>query len=59
MKKFISFEKLSKKKQKEENSKHRHGWCSINPVTRKSPNPKIYNRRKNKQSVECNLEDKY
>lgn len=46
MKKFTPFEKLSKKKQKEINKKRRNTWGNINPVTRKSENLKMYNRRK-------------
>ena len=46
MEKFIPFEKLSKKKQKELNAIKRKDWNGINPVTRKSENPKAYNRRK-------------
>ena len=46
MEKFIPFEKLSKKKQKELNSLKRRDWNGINPVTRKSENPKAYNRQK-------------
>ena len=39
MQKFIPFEKLSKKKQKEINAKNRGRWYGINPVTRKPANP--------------------
>ena len=46
MQKFIPFEKLSKKKQKELNSKNRGSWYGINPVTRKPDNSKAYNRKK-------------
>ena len=46
MEKFIPFEKLSKKKQRELNAIRRKDWNGINPVTRKSENPKAYNRRK-------------
>ena len=45
MEKFIPYEKLSKKKKKELNAKRRKTW-DISPVTRKSPNPKAYNRKK-------------
>ena len=45
MEKFIPYEKLSKKKQRELNARKRSTW-GINPVTRKPPNPKAYNRRK-------------
>lgn len=46
MEKFISFEKLSKKKQREANAKRRGSWGALNPVTRKPANPKAYNRKK-------------
>lgn len=46
MKKFVPFQKQSKKKQREENQKRRRGWGSLNPVTRTPPNPKAYNRAK-------------
>ena len=47
MEKFIPKEKLSKKKQRELNAQCRVTW-SISPVTRKSADPKIYNRSKAK-----------
>ena len=46
MEKQIPFQKLSKKKQREENLKHRNTWGPLNPVTRRPENPKAYNRRK-------------
>lgn len=46
MKKFVPFEKLSKKKQRELNAQKRGGWGGFNPVTRKPKNPKAYDRRK-------------
>lgn len=46
MQKFIAYEKLSKKKQRELNSKMRGTWGSLNPVTRRPENPKAYNRKK-------------
>ena len=46
MEKFIPFEKLSKKKQRELNAMRRRNWNGINPVTRKPENPKAYNRKK-------------
>lgn len=45
MEKFIPYEKLSKKKQRELNAMKRGTWGSFNPVTRKPQNPKEYNRR--------------
>ena len=46
MEKFIPYEKLSKKKQREMDARRRNTWGAINPVTRKLQNPKAYNRRK-------------
>lgn len=46
MKKFIPFEKLSKKKQRGLAAQKRGTWGGLNPVTRKPENPKAYNRRK-------------
>ncbi len=46
MEKFVPFEKLSKKKQRELNAKSRRSWNGICPVTRKPENPKAYNRKK-------------
>ena len=45
MKKFIPYEKLSKKKKRELDRKKRVEW-KMNPVTRKPENPKAYKRRK-------------
>ena len=46
MEKFVPFEKLSKKKQRELNAIRRKDWNEINPVTRKPENPKAYNRKR-------------
>lgn len=46
MEKFVPYEKLSKKKQQEQDRKRRNTWGSLNPVTRKPANPKAYNRQK-------------
>ena len=46
MDKFIPFEKLSKKKQRELNAKRRGSWHGVNPVTRKPNSSRAYNRRK-------------
>lgn len=46
MEKFIPYEKMSKKKKKEINQKKRSTWNGLNPITRKSKNLKIYNRKK-------------
>ncbi len=45
MEKFTPYEKLSKKKKRELDAGRRTAWA-ISPVTRKSENPKAYNRRK-------------
>ena len=46
MEKFVSYEKLSKKKKRELNAKRRGTWGGLSPVTRKPANPKAYNRAK-------------
>ncbi len=48
MEKFIPFEKLSKKKQRELNAIRRKDWNGISPVTRKTENPKAYNRKRHR-----------
>ena len=48
MEKFVPFEKLSKKEQKKLNALKRRDWNGINPVTRKSENPKAYNRKRHR-----------
>ena len=45
MEKFISYEKLSKKKKRELDAHRRTRW-TISPVTRRPENPKAYNRKK-------------
>ena len=45
MEKFIPYEKLSKKKKRELDAGRRTVWA-VSPVTRRSENPKAYNRRK-------------
>ena len=46
MEKYVPFEKLSKKKQKEQNAKQRGTWYGTSPVTRKAKNGKAYDRKK-------------
>lgn len=43
-KKFIPFEKLSKKEKAARNKEKRGSWLGLNPVTRTPPNPKAYDR---------------
>ena len=45
MKKYIPYEKLSKKKKRELDAGKRTVWA-ISPVTRRPENPKAYNRKK-------------
>ena len=46
MEKFIPYEKLSKKKKRELDARKRKTWGPLNPVTRRSPDPRAYNRQK-------------
>ncbi len=46
MDRFIPYEKLSKKEQRERSKLKRGSWGAVNPVTRKPANPKAYNRQK-------------
>lgn len=46
MEKFIIYEKLSKKKQKEINNKKRGFWGNVKPITKIKPSGKLYNRKK-------------
>ncbi len=58
--KFIPYEKLQKEKQKALNQKKRCSFGSINPVTQKIENKKIYQRKRARMrdhegSFYCNL----
>lgn len=46
MKKFVPLEKQSKKLRREAMRQRRGSWGEVNPVTRRSENPKVYNRKK-------------
>jgi hypothetical protein len=46
MEKFTPYEKLSKKKKRELDAMKRRDWGGLRPVTRRSENPKAYNRKK-------------
>ena len=46
MKKFIPYDKLSKKKKRELDIEKRNTWGSMNPVTRRPDNTKAYSRKK-------------
>ena len=49
MEKFVPYEKLSKKEKRKLNEARRGSWQGVNPVTRKSENPKAYKRHKARQ----------
>jgi hypothetical protein len=46
MEHYIPYKKLSKKKRQEMDKRKRVTWGTLNPVTRKPPNPKAYDRKK-------------
>ena len=51
MEKFIPYGKLSKKKKRELDASKRGNWGAISPVTRKSANPKAYDRKKARRRI--------
>ena len=51
-KKYVPVAKQTKRKQKEHHAAQRRGWGEVNPVTRKSPNMKVYNRKKSERHYE-------
>lgn len=52
MSKFIPYEKLSKKKQKEHNAKQRGSWGNVKPCSRIETTKKDYSRKvKHKKSM--------
>ena len=46
MEKFIPYEKLSKKEKRKLDNAKRGSWGGMSPVTRRSNNPKAYNRKR-------------
>ncbi|MDR1320462.1 MAG: hypothetical protein LBK56_03410 [Gracilibacteraceae bacterium] len=48
MEKFIPYEKLSKKQQRERDREQRLTWGALRPVTRKPPDPQAYRRQRTK-----------
>jgi hypothetical protein len=50
-KKFVPYEKLSKKEKKKADAAKRTTWGDINPVTRMPANSKAYNRSKAKRDA--------
>lgn len=55
MEKFIPYEKLSKKKQRELDRQKRGNWHGISPVTRTVKNAKIYNRQKARKGIKNSM----
>ncbi len=49
MKKFVPYEKLSKKMQKELSKRKRTTWGYLKPCTRKNENKKAYNRKRDRK----------
>ena len=49
--KYVPYEKLSKKAQKEMDRAKRNTWGDVNPVTRMPENSKAYNRNKAKRDA--------
>lgn len=48
MKKYISYDKLSKKEKRRLDTQRRSTWGSLNPVTRKPDSSKAYHRSKSR-----------
>lgn len=46
---YVPYSKLSEKEKRKINAEKRGSWGEISPVTRKSPNPRAYNRAVEKQ----------
>jgi hypothetical protein len=46
---YVPLDKRSKKQQKEYHAMQRKDWNGVNPVTKKMPNMKAYNRKKSGQ----------
>ena len=49
---MIPYEKLSKKEKRKLDAAKRNTWGSLNPVTRKSKNPKAYDCRKARKWID-------
>lgn len=47
MKKYVAYEKLSKKEKRKIDNGRRKTWGDLNPVTRKPTSSRVYNRKKN------------
>ena len=53
MEKFVAYEKLSKKKQKELNKAKRGTWGVMSPITIVKPSAKVYSRKKKQVLGNC------
>jgi len=51
MMQFVPYEKLSKRERKARDAERRGSW-GMSPVTRRPPNPRAYNRKKARSSIE-------
>ena len=56
MQRYIPEEKRSKKVRRELAKAGRGTWGAVNPVTRKPPNPKAYDRKKARREVDSSRE---
>lgn len=52
MEKMIPRDKMSKSQRRKLDLQKRTGWGGLNPVTRKTPNAKAYNRKKIQKGVD-------
>jgi hypothetical protein len=50
MKKFVTYEKLSKQKKRELDKRKRGTWGPMSPVTRRPRDPKAYVRKKTREN---------
>ncbi len=55
MERFVPFEKLSKKEKRKQNRLKRSTWGPLSPVTRRSANPKAYNRKRHSGRMTATL----
>ena len=51
-KRYVPLDKMSKRQKKEYHAMFRGSWGGVNPVTRKPPDPRAYNRKKSGQRHE-------
>ncbi len=50
MKKIVDYAKMSKRKRRQLDGAKRGTWGDIKPVTRRSENPRVYNRKRQRAS---------